>query len=453
MNFVRYILFISVLSVMAAGSALAQGTYEYVDDFSTDQAQHDCYVSSIFWPSDISNPPSRPYLSYYGVGNARGLLFMDHRGERAQLGYALLVGTTTTGGSLAGTLRLDVSFPCNAAISQFPPGQLTCSTSPDGATWSTPVPLLAGHHDIPIPAAQDTFCVLFTGTRAVIDNLRVSLGAPGATLRVPASSATLQDPDRTTPSILHVDAWTGRDWNSGRSRASALATIQAGIDAARSGDTVIVWPGVYEEEIHFKGKAITVQSAGDAALITAPAGYAVSFYNAEGSKSILANFVIAGCGEGGIFCDFGSSPTLRNLTITANQAGVAAYGGANPYLVNCILWNNSGRSLPASKANYTWRAYYSCIDQPNPSKAAGNINADPKFADPLNGDFHLKSPWGRYVPWANTWVLDGVPSPCLDAGDPTDGPCAERVANGTRINMGAYGGTPFASHSSGPACP
>jgi hypothetical protein len=43
-------------------------------------------------------------------------------------------------------------------------------------------------------------------------------------------------------------------------------TIQAGIDAAIPGDTVLVAPGTYVERISFLGKAITVQSE------TGPAG-------------------------------------------------------------------------------------------------------------------------------------------------------------------------------------
>ena len=42
-------------------------------------------------------------------------------------------------------------------------------------------------------------------------------------------------------------------------------TIQAGINAASNGDTVLVDPGTYYENIDFLGKAITVTSSGGAA--------------------------------------------------------------------------------------------------------------------------------------------------------------------------------------------
>ena len=107
--------------------------------------------------------------------------------------------------------------------------------------------------------------------------------------------------------------------------------------------------------------------------------------------------------------------------------------------------------MPAARC-FSVRPAIAVVDQSNPNKAAGNFNANPQFADPQNGDFHLKSQWGRYVPLTGTWTLDSVTSPCLDAGDPAEYPRDERMPNGTRINLGAYGNTSFASLSSGPAC-
>ena len=77
----------------------------------------------------------------------------------------------------------------------------------------------------------------------------------------------------------------------------------------------------------------------------------------------------------------------------------------------------------------------------------GNINGNPLFADPSNGDLHVKSQAGRWDPAIKGWITDGVTSSCIDAGDPDVAVGDEREANGGRINMGAYGGTSEASKS------
>jgi len=77
----------------------------------------------------------------------------------------------------------------------------------------------------------------------------------------------------------------------------------------------------------------------------------------------------------------------------------------------------------------------------------GNIEVDPLLADPLNGDYHLKSRFGRRNPATQTWVTDDVTSPCIDAGDPASDYSSEPQPNGSRINMGAYGNTTEASRS------
>ncbi len=79
----------------------------------------------------------------------------------------------------------------------------------------------------------------------------------------------------------------------------------------------------------------------------------------------------------------------------------------------------------------------------------GNIDADPCFADPQEGDYHLRSRLGRYVPvdpaefggQKGLWARDDVTSPCIDAGDPAVNPMNELMPNGGRVNIGAYGDT------------
>jgi len=71
----------------------------------------------------------------------------------------------------------------------------------------------------------------------------------------------------------------------------------------------------------------------------------------------------------------------------------------------------------------------------------------PMFADEW---YHLRSQRGRYWPRFHVWALDEITSPCVDGGDPLLHPGAEPMPNGGRLNMGAYGGTAFASMSEWP---
>jgi hypothetical protein len=249
--------------------------------------------------------------------------------------------------------------------------------------------------------------------------------------------------------IYYIDRTHGSDDNDGSSAKTAFATIQKGIKAAEDGDTILVYPGVYRGRINFLGKAIAVRSAEDAAVIEAPGDFAVSFYMGEGPDSVLKNFVIRNSFMGAFIV--GSSPTIINVTVVNNRYGADAYAGAQPNISNSIFWHNSGDDL------FGCQAHYSCIQRggevPNRDgqAAQGNISADPIFVDAENGDYHLRSQRGRYWPEHDVWVLDRVTSPCIDSGDPTADYSQEPRPNGGRVNMGAYGGTAYASLSEAPS--
>ncbi|MGB2862256.1 MAG: right-handed parallel beta-helix repeat-containing protein [Sedimentisphaerales bacterium] len=277
------------------------------------------------------------------------------------------------------------------------------------------------------------------GAEPLTNGKRINMGAYGGTAEASKGADAW---------IYHVDKSNGSDYNSGLSRSDAYATIQKAVDEAWNGDTVMVWPGVYREEVVLSNKAITLQSADDAAVITAPSGFAFSFYYAESSNCVLRNFVITGCdgSDGGAIYLDGASPMLTNLTITNNRYGISAYGGSNPDIVNCILWNNTDGDL------YQCRARYSCVEQEGAvNQNNGNISTDPLFADSGSGDYHLMSRYGRYSPNDDAWPTDSLTSPCIDAGDPGLDPGREQKPHGGRMNMGAYGGTPFASLSGWPS--
>jgi hypothetical protein len=136
---------------------------------------------------------------------------------------------------------------------------------------------------------------------------------------------------------------------------------------------------------------------------------------------------------GGLLCQ-ASSPILENVTISGNSAnntggGIFCYEGANPSLINCIMWNDSPEEI-----------YFHDDLEPNSITIAysdieggeagivtngngtvnwldGNINTDPLFVDAGNGDYHLQPT-----------------SPCIDAGDPT----SPLDPDGTTADMGAW---------------
>ncbi|MHC4946410.1 MAG: right-handed parallel beta-helix repeat-containing protein, partial [Planctomycetota bacterium] len=115
-------------------------------------------------------------------------------------------------------------------------------------------------------------------------------------------------------------------------------TIQEAIDQAVNGDTIIVRPGTYVENLDYSGKEIAIQSeqGPESTVIDGNQdGSVVVFQNGEGPAAVLEGFTITnGNGTvspqygwregGGIWCAYESSPIIRKNIITGNKA---RYGG------------------------------------------------------------------------------------------------------------------------------
>jgi hypothetical protein len=122
---------------------------------------------------------------------------------------------------------------------------------------------------------------------------------------------------------------------------SVYPTIQIAIDVAADGDTVLVAPGTYMENIRFHGKSITVISSESAEVTVIDGGQkdaTVRFQDGESMDAVLQGFTITnGSGDeyfkffapplggyyvirgGGIYC-FEASPTIRHNRIVDNEA-------------------------------------------------------------------------------------------------------------------------------------
>ena len=104
-------------------------------------------------------------------------------------------------------------------------------------------------------------------------------------------------------------------------------TIQAGIDSAANGDTVLVSPGTYKENISFNGKSITVASQSGPAVTIIDGqqlNTVVTFTGGETRKAVLRGFTIQNGGSGypggGVTIN-NASPIIEGNIVTMTNSG------------------------------------------------------------------------------------------------------------------------------------
>jgi hypothetical protein len=135
---------------------------------------------------------------------------------------------------------------------------------------------------------------------------------------------------------------------------------------------------------------------------------------------------------GGILC-FYAPAIIRNNVIVNNEAAI--FGGGlyvietNPEVTNCVFWDNT----PTQIYLYFCTPEITYNNIQGSWSGLGNINIDPLFRDPANGDYHLMT----------SICDDPYDSPCIDMGDPTIEDYLMDCNWGLgeyRSDMGAYSG-------------
>jgi hypothetical protein len=150
-------------------------------------------------------------------------------------------------------------------------------------------------------------------------------------------------------------AVSARTWYISPDGTGDAPTIQAGIDSASIGDTLLLADGTYtgvgNRDISYKGKPVVVRSQSSmpqSCIIHCGAqqrGFA--FVSNEGLESVLEGVTIReGCDAvgGGIYCS-GSSPTIKNVILRDNYGWNAGGGmyceeGSSPFVANTIFLSN-----------------------------------------------------------------------------------------------------------------
>jgi parallel beta-helix repeat protein len=257
---------------------------------------------------------------------------------------------------------------------------------------------------------------------------RINMGAFGGTTQATGGGRT-----------LHVDINSGSDFGTnGSTRTRSFQHIQRAIDNAQQGDAVLIWPGVYLESVSIPDLHVTVQGVTDPPVVSGGTHAAFSLVGQHGPETLLRNMIITASYRA-VFCSY-AFPTIANLTIVQNEGGIESQP-PEPDISSCIFWDNAWDLWGCS-------ASFSCIQNlDDPSKAPGSFAANPLFSNGDIGDFHLQSRGGRYDIESGKWVNDFQSSPCIDSGDPSYFSGSESSPHGGTINIGAYGGTPYASRS------
>ena len=174
-----------------------------------------------------------------------------------------------------------------------------------------------------------------------------------------------------------------------------FSSIQEGIDVSADGDTVLVQPGTYVENINFNGHNIVLGSLflidGDTSYVSttimqsADEDFVVRFENGEDSGAIIAGFNIKNGPDeeppgGGIGCMGYSSPIIDHNFIwgysdTIEGSGITCSEYSNPVISNNVIVDNEAHYIGGgiSCAFYSSPVIISNIITDNSAGCGGGI--------------------------------------------------------------------------------
>ena len=146
----------------------------------------------------------------------------------------------------------------------------------------------------------------------------------------------------------------------------------------------------------------------------------------------MVNNTIVGNSGDGIYISWARPEWIANNILALNSGygireGPTSSSPTNVWY-NLFYANGAGLYLDEGGTNY----YTADTLNAGVVECKNNVEGDPLFVDRNKGDYHLQPA-----------------SVAIDAGDPSSDYSAERLPNGARIDIGAYGNTPESTPKGG----
>jgi len=214
----------------------------------------------------------------------------------------------------------------------------------------------------------------------------------------PLEQSDLSTLTKQVPTVVYV-ATTGADTNPGTSE-EPFATIQAAIDAASDGYTIIVAAGIYEEEVKIMDKSLTLSGAqADIPIVNGGRAGDESIIRGKGTSGYPYSWCVVRIQN--------SDVVVNGFTIENGQRGIAIQGssirreGISDILVshNCIEESgNDGifRDSAAADVTITYN-YIASNPRGIATNGGGTTITDNTFYDNGKGiDFQGIDPYSVY---------------------------------------------------------
>lgn len=324
---------------------------------------------------------------------------------------------------------------------------LTVSADSDGDTMSDDYETYRGTQVLVADAGEDLDGDGFVN---VVEFLRYSL---------PALRSS-----KPQVSIWHVDVNSATGFEDG-SVANPFTRVDRGIDAAEPGDTVQVAPGLYNSDteqivsvnkpIHLRGPAdrsahlqgngfvmgvgspwtkienLTLDYTGSMGVLGQNANvFACNIFTGNGvttqsvAKALFKSNLLKSSGNRNILFLNSSGISFINNTVVGTNIGLEQSGSSDITLASNIVEAND--TLLNFNGAETVR--FNLLSDGELNGVDGNDNFAADFANPAIDDYSLQNN-----------------SPGIAMGDPEADNSNEPAPNGGRINMGMFGGTPYAA--------